>query len=67
VGRATDQELNVLEAKELWVESGTAHVNVSMDGEVSIMAAPLHYRIRPHALGVVVPNQAVSLGQSIRS
>jgi len=55
LGRETDQELNAFEAEELWVEPGTARVNVSTDGEVSIMDAPLHYRIRPHALGVVVP------------
>jgi diacylglycerol kinase family enzyme len=55
-GRATDQELNASETEELWVEPGTARVNVSIDGEVSIMDAPLHYKIRPHSLGVVVPN-----------
>ena len=57
VGRETDQELNGFEAEELWVEPGTVRVNVSTDGEVSIMDAPLHYRIRPHALGVVVPER----------
>ena len=55
-GRATDQELNAFETEELWVEPGTVRVNVSTDGEVSIMDAPLHYKIRPHSLGVVVPN-----------
>jgi diacylglycerol kinase family enzyme len=55
-GRATDQELNAFETEELWVDPGTARVNVSTDGEVSIMDAPLHYKIRPHSLGVVVPN-----------
>ena len=55
-GRATDQELNAFETEELWVEPGTARVNVSTDGEVSIMDAPLHYKIRPHSLDVVVPN-----------
>ena len=58
-GRATDQELNAFETEELWVEPGTERVNVSTDGEVSIMDAPLHYRIRPHALGVVVPKLRV--------
>jgi len=57
VGRATDQELNAFETEELWVEPGTARVNVSTDGEVSIMDAPLHYKIRPHSLGVVLPNR----------
>jgi len=59
-GGATDQELSAFEAQELWVEPGTARVNVSTDGEVSIMDAPLHYKIRPRALGVVVPSQVVS-------
>ena len=45
-----------LGVEELWVEPGTVRVNVSTDGEVSIMDAPLHYKIRPHSLGVVVPN-----------
>ena len=56
VGRATDQELNAFEAEDLWVEPGTARVNVSTDGEVTVLDAPLRYRIRPHALGVVVPS-----------
>ncbi len=59
LGRETDQELNAFEAEELWVEPGTARVNVSTDGEVNIMDPPLHYRIRPHALGVVVPKLRV--------
>jgi diacylglycerol kinase family enzyme len=57
VRRETDQELNAFEAEELWVDPGTVRVNVSTDGEVSIMDAPLHYTIRPRALGVVVPER----------
>jgi len=55
VGRATNQELNVIEVKEIWVQPGTARVNVSTDGEVSVMDAPLHYSIRSSALRVIVP------------
>jgi diacylglycerol kinase family enzyme len=55
MGREDDLELNSFEAEEISVESGTARVNVSTDGEVSIMDAPLHYRIRPLALGVIAP------------
>jgi diacylglycerol kinase family enzyme len=54
-GRATDDELNAFEVEEISVEPGTPRINVSVDGEVSIMNAPLHYRIRPRALGVIVP------------
>ncbi len=52
---ATDQELNAFEAEEIWVHPETALVNVSTDGEVRLMSPPLHYRIRPRALHVVVP------------
>jgi len=67
-GRESDQELNAFEVEEIWVEPGTSRVNVSTDGEVSIMDAPLHYRIRPRALAVVVPEGRVaSLEHSIAS
>ncbi|MGP0092102.1 MAG: diacylglycerol/lipid kinase family protein [Xanthobacteraceae bacterium] len=55
LGRVTDHELNAFETEEIWVQTPTPRVNVSTDGEVSVMDAPLHYRIRPRALGVVVP------------
>jgi diacylglycerol kinase family enzyme len=58
MGRENDLELNSFEAEELRVESGTARVNVSTDGEVSVMNTPLHYGIRPHALGVIVPRRS---------
>lgn len=56
-GHETDQELIAFETDELWVEPGTVRVSVSTDGEVNMMDAPLHYRIRPRALSVVVPKQ----------
>jgi len=54
-GRVNEEELNTVEVEEISVEATTPRINVSMDGEVSLLAAPLHYRIRPGALGVVVP------------
>lgn len=54
-GHVSDHELNAIEVEEIWVEPATPRINVSTDGEVSLMAAPLHYRIRAGALGVVVP------------
>jgi hypothetical protein len=41
---------------------GTTRINVSADGEVSIMDARLHYRIRPHALEVIVPDSGTRRG-----
>jgi diacylglycerol kinase family enzyme len=55
IGRVSDQELNASEVEEFWVDPATPRINVSTDGEVSLMAGPLHYRSRPRALGVVVP------------
>jgi len=57
IGGATDQDLNAFETEEIWVRPETAQVNVSTDGEVTIMDTPLHYRIRPRALRVLVPTK----------
>lgn len=54
-GRAGEHELNAVEVEDFSVEPTTRWVNVSADGEVALMAAPLHYRIRPRALALVVP------------
>ena len=57
VGLETDQDLNAFEAEEIWVDPGRPLVHVSTDGEVGVMNTPLHYRIRPRALGVVAPER----------
>ncbi len=59
VGRLTDHELNAVEVEQIWVDPQTRWVNVSTDGEVRVLKAPLHYRIRPGALGVLVPVKGV--------
>ena len=61
-GSPTDQDLSVFETEELRVDPGTPRVNVSTDGEVSIMDVPLHYRIRPRALQVIVPHNGTRRG-----
>ena len=58
-GRATDRDLHAFETVEFWVQANTPRINVSRDGEVSVMEAPLHYKIRPGALGVLVPAASV--------
>jgi diacylglycerol kinase family enzyme len=60
VGREPE-ELHIFEAEELSVDPGSPRVNVSTDGEVTIMDAPLHFRIRPGALGVVSPADSGSV------
>lgn len=54
-GHLSEHELNAVEVAELSVEPATPRVAVSTDGEVTLMTAPLHYRIRPGALRVIVP------------
>ena len=58
-GHATDRDLHAFDAVEFWVQANTPRMNVSRDGEVSVMEAPLHYKIRPDALGVIVPAASV--------
>jgi diacylglycerol kinase family enzyme len=57
VGRESE-ELHIFEAEELSVDPGSPRVNVSTDGEVTIMDTPLQFRIRPGALAVVTPKRA---------
>lgn len=64
LGRETDQDLNIFETEELHVEPATPRINVSTDGEVSVMETPLHFRIRPQALCLVVPERLSARGAS---
>lgn len=66
-GRETEEALNVLEVKEISIEPGTPRVNVSVDGEVTIMDAPLHFRIHPLALRVVAPGRHEARGANRRA
>jgi hypothetical protein len=45
-GRATDRDLHAFETVEFRVQARTPRIN-SMEGEVSVMQAPLYYRIHP--------------------
>ncbi|MDT5158800.1 MAG: hypothetical protein QOH51_3157 [Acidobacteriota bacterium] len=45
-------------AQEIWVETRRRkRLPVATDGEVTVMTTPLHYRIRPGALRVIVPDE----------
>jgi len=55
-GRTTPGELKLIDAEELWVQTRrNRRLKVANDGEVLTMTSPLHYRIRPKALRVIVP------------
>jgi YegS/Rv2252/BmrU family lipid kinase len=47
--------VDMLHGQEAWIASRRRHLRVSLDGEVVSLIPPLHYRIRPAALRVMVP------------
>jgi len=57
LGRAKQSgAFEIVPAEELWIGlSRTRRLRVAADGEVRKMVTPLHYRVRPGALRVVVP------------
>ena len=55
IGRSDPRELVILETPEFWVRPAAKTLRVANDGEVNPMETPLHYRIRPRALRVMVP------------
>src|SRR5437868_12024176 len=48
------KDFTALCAKEIWVET-RRKLGVATDGEVFLMESPLHYRVQPGALRVIVP------------
>jgi diacylglycerol kinase family enzyme len=52
------KDFDALCAQEIWVETRRPkRLPVATDGEVNIMTTPLHYRVRPGALKVIVPDE----------
>jgi diacylglycerol kinase family enzyme len=52
------RDFDMLTARSLVVDTPHTHMRVATDGEVTLMNTPLHYRIRPGALRVIVPGPA---------
>jgi diacylglycerol kinase family enzyme len=51
-------DFDALFAASIGIETHHARLPVAIDGEVALMEAPLAYRIRPHALRVIVAQTA---------
>ncbi|HEV7798150.1 MAG TPA: diacylglycerol kinase family protein [Pyrinomonadaceae bacterium] len=47
-----------LGTKEIWIGTKRKRVRVALDGEVTVIEPPLHYRARPAALRVLTPANA---------
>ena len=54
-GLRQEKDFIALCTKEVWIGTRHKHVRVALDGEVSVMEPPLHYRILPRALRVLAP------------
>ena len=54
-GLRQEKDFMALGTKEVWIGTKHKHVRVALDGEVLVIAPPLHYRVRPRALRVLTP------------
>jgi diacylglycerol kinase family enzyme len=54
-GLRQERDFLALTANDIWVGTKRKGVQVALDGEVTIMEPPLHFRIRPGALRVLAP------------
>jgi YegS/Rv2252/BmrU family lipid kinase len=55
------KDFDALRAQEVWVETHRPkRLHVATDGEVGVMTTPLHYRVLPRALRVIVPKEVMS-------
>ena len=61
LGMNTPDELDLLPAREIDIETRRKRVRVALDGEVMWIESPLHYRSRPGALRVIVPASAAKV------
>lgn len=57
-GLRNEEDFDALCTKEIWIETRKSRLRVATDGEVNIMPTPLHYRVRPGALHVLVPEES---------
>lgn len=55
LGRVSSTDLIRRDVTEVLIRTRRRRLHVATDGEVTLMQTPLHYRIRPGALRVVVP------------
>jgi diacylglycerol kinase family enzyme len=54
-----EDDFEILPAEEVWVEANRGKkIGVALDGEVTVMETPLHYRILPRSLKVRVAKES---------
>ena len=60
-GLRQEKDFLALCTSETWIGTRHKHLRVAFDGEVTMMEPPLHYRVRPKELSVLVPKNDHSL------
>ncbi len=56
VGRLDQsRHFETMKVREAWIDTDRSSIRVARDGEVEMMAPPLHYQVRPGALEVLAP------------
>ena len=54
------KDFDTLCTTDIRIETHRKRLHVALDGEVTLMDTPLHYRVRPRALRVIVPESRAS-------
>jgi YegS/Rv2252/BmrU family lipid kinase len=62
-GLRNERDFDALCTKEVWIETKRKRLSVATDGEVTLMNMPLHYRVLPGALRVLVPHSEEEAAQ----
>ncbi|MBC8031244.1 MAG: diacylglycerol kinase family lipid kinase [Pyrinomonadaceae bacterium] len=62
-GLRQEKDFLALRTEELWLSTKHQRLRVALDGEVTVIEPPLHYRIHPRGLRVLVPEQPITADQ----
>jgi YegS/Rv2252/BmrU family lipid kinase len=54
-GLRQERDFLAFTTKDIWIGTRHKRVRVALDGEVTVMEPPLHFRVRPGALRVLAP------------
>jgi diacylglycerol kinase family enzyme len=54
-GLRQEKDFLAIRTKEVWIETKHKRLRLALDGEVTNLVPPLHYRVRPGALRVLAP------------
>lgn len=61
-GLRQEKDFLALCTKEIWIGTRHKRLRVALDGEVTVMEPPLHYRVNPRALRVLAPPSTSASG-----